>query len=149
MTSQNNELRSQNVELRGQVDRYRMELDRLEKKLDKSRKKADMADLVNRFANHSISPQPPSVSMITEQIPTSSTFNRTPSPDLQSAQIPSSIPATDPFLQLPVLPVREGTVRFCPDGSEIWYPHGEMPGDYQLNVLSFGHPQGENYDMLS
>ena len=116
MTSQNNELRSQNTELRNQVDRYRVEVDRLERKLEKSRKKAEMTDLVAQLASHSISPQ------------FSSTLERT------------STPIGDFFPQTTAPAIGEGdiqgVVRFCPDGSEVWYPGSEMPGDFQLNALN-------------
>jgi len=110
MTSQNGELRSQNSELRGQVDRYRVEVDRLEKKLEKFRKKSDMADLVGRLANHSISPRSPSVPDLTQQMLALSTSEQVPSPDLQSLHFPPNV--------IPGPPIPAGRVtRFCPDGS--------------------------------
>ena len=94
MSSQNNELRSQNTELRSQVDRYRTEVDRLEKKLEKFRKKADMADLVAWLSNHSISPQPPSVSEITHRMSRLSTSEGALSADVLSLQTPPQFPLT-------------------------------------------------------
>lgn len=145
MTSQNNELRSQNTELRNQVDRYRTEVDRLEKKLEKARKKAEMADLVARLTNNSISPQPPSVSEITRCMLTLSTSERMPSPGSSPPQLLPPIHITGPVSHslTPTMEgvveggtSQEGVVRFCPDGSEIWYPGNEMPGDYQLGALN-------------
>lgn len=135
MTSQNGELRSQNSELRSQVDRYRMEVDRLEKKLDKFRKKSDMADLVDRLANHSITPRSPSVPDLTQRVLALSTSEQVPSPDLQSQHIPPS-----DLIPGPPIPTMGRITRFCPDGTEVWYPGNEMPGDFQLNAAN------ANYD---
>ena len=163
MTSQNGELRSQNSELRSQVDRYQMQVDRLEKKLEKLRKKSDMADLVGRLANHSISPQPPSVPDLTQHMLALSTseqapsldpqFQRTPSPGLQSQHMHTPPPDTQ-FQQImmppPDVPVPTAgrVTRYLPDGSEVWYPGNEMPGDFVMRVLNDRDYDPLQYDPL-
>ena len=150
ITSQNNELRGQNTELRSQVDRYRMEVDRLEKKLEKFRKKADMTELVARFTSHSISPRPSSALGIAQHMSTPSVSERMDFSPINSSPLQVPPPAINPISQVMAPTIGEGAVegvveerviRFCPDGSEVWYPGSDMPGDHQLNVLnSFWSP---------
>ena len=136
MTSQNNELRSQNTELHSQVNRYRMEVDRLERKLEKHRKKADMSDLIAQLADRSVVPWSPSVPGITHGMAALSTSERTPPQGFSSPQVLPPTPVVDPVSQFLAPTMGEGVTRFCPDGTEIWYPGSEMPADYQLNVLN-------------